>query len=306
MQCQAFDWRVGMDAKETVQMDMPSRRKVIEFPDVTFGVSYEEGRQRNKARRLRLAMSGTYSTGKTTTSYALSYLTGIERTHAKTMREILPIALPGKTLEECTPPQLVQLGIRRFVERAVHESHLPDGFISDGSSLHEWVYGAARMESGISPGQDGWAAFVKSFVMLPSLPILRAVISNFGDVVKQHAKTSYEYFIHLPVEFPLVSDGHRPVSERFRQLSDSMLLETLETLHIPYIVIGGTLEERLARIVDELGLYPVCEIEHAAAQARDAVERLNNMLPQEGSSPLLESEDGPKTKQTTRQKGMEP
>mgnify|MGYP007007859318 CR=1 FL=1 len=52
-------------------------------------------------KQLRIAISGTYSTGKTTSSYALRYLTGIPRTHAQTMREILPIILPGKSLEEC-------------------------------------------------------------------------------------------------------------------------------------------------------------------------------------------------------------
>lgn len=45
---------------------------------------------------MNLAISGTYSSGKTTTTLALAYLTGIPRTHAKTMREILPDALPGK------------------------------------------------------------------------------------------------------------------------------------------------------------------------------------------------------------------
>lgn len=244
----------------------------------------EERLRRNRSQTLRLAISGTYSTGKTTTSYALSYLTGIARTHAKTMREILPIALPGKTLEECTPPQLVQLGIRRFVERAVHESHLPDGFISDGSSMHEWVYGAARMESGMSPGQDGWAAFLKSLTLLPSLPVLRAVMRNFGEVVKQHAKMHYDCFIHLPVEFPLVADGHRPVSERFRQSSDALLLRTLEELQIPHVIIGGSLEERLRSILEQFNLYPICDIRSAVGRAHQEVASLNSAHPQEGRS----------------------
>ena len=71
---------------------------------------------------MRLAISGTYCTGKTTTSIALAHLTGIPRTHAKTMREILPEAFPGKTLEECTGPELFELGIRRYVQRADRKS----------------------------------------------------------------------------------------------------------------------------------------------------------------------------------------
>ena len=73
---------------------------------------------------MKIAISGTYSTGKTTTTLALSYYTNLSQTHAKTMREILPKALPGKRLEDVTGPELVQLGIRRLMERAVRESHL--------------------------------------------------------------------------------------------------------------------------------------------------------------------------------------
>ncbi|MDU7016005.1 MAG: AAA family ATPase, partial [Streptococcus mitis] len=64
---------------------------------------------------MKIAISGTYSTGKTTTTLALAFYTGLPRTHAKTMREILPIALPGKRLEDATGPELVQLGIRRLM-----------------------------------------------------------------------------------------------------------------------------------------------------------------------------------------------
>ncbi len=66
---------------------------------------------------MKIAISGTYSTGKTTTSYALSHLTGIPRTHAKTMRELLPDVAPGRRLEDCGVPELIQLGILRFSER---------------------------------------------------------------------------------------------------------------------------------------------------------------------------------------------
>ncbi|MFF7762655.1 AAA family ATPase [Streptomyces griseorubiginosus] len=195
----------------------------------------------------KLAVSGTYSTGKTTTTIALSYLTGIPRTHARTMREILAEALPGKRLEECSASELIQLGIRRFTERAVRESHLPDGFVSDGSSLHEWVYGTVRVHAGIHP-TDGYDP-------TDAPPDFYAeVVEALGVVLRDHARTAYHAFVHLPVEFDLVADGHRPVSERFRRLSDELLLRTLDELDIPYHVVGGTLEQRLATIVDIFGL----------------------------------------------------
>src|SRR3954454_6093694 len=100
---------------------------------------------------MRLGISGTYSSGKTLTAMALSHYTGIPRTRAKTMREILPDAAPGKTLDECTASELLQMIMVRHVERAVHESRLSDGFVSDGCSLQEWIYGTVRVTVGVNP-----------------------------------------------------------------------------------------------------------------------------------------------------------
>jgi nicotinamide riboside kinase len=221
---------------------------------------------------MNLAISGTYSSGKTTTSIALSRLTGIPRTHAKTMREILPEALPGKRLEDCTAPELVQLGIRRYVERAVHESHLLEGFISDGSSIHEWVYGKIRVRLGIRPSDS--VEFTDQ-AKTAEMRFYEDVMDNMGAVVKQHAKRAYDVFVHLPVEFALVADGHRPVSERFRELCDDLLTSTLEEYEIPYHVVGGTIPERLQRILDLFGFTPVMTVDQALALTAAEMERLN-------------------------------
>ena len=220
---------------------------------------------------IRIAISGTYSTGKTTTSYALSHLTGIPRTHAKTMRELLPDVAPGKRLEECGVIELVQLGILRYCERYSHEGRLPNGFVSDGSALHEWSYGAIRSRIGINPndpnngpeklGDEGKA--------------LQLSMAAIGEIAKRHAVRSYDVFIHLPVEFPLVSDGHRPVSEEFRKLSSDLLLQTLHDLSIPVKIIGGDLSSRLSKIVNSLGLTQVMDIEHAIEEAEKDLSALN-------------------------------
>ncbi|GAB2023004.1 AAA family ATPase [Pseudolactococcus yaeyamensis] len=216
---------------------------------------------------MKIAMSGTYSTGKTTTTLALAHLTGLNRTHAKTMREILPLALPGKKLEECTAPELFQLGIRRFAERAVSESHL-DNFISDGSSLHEWIYGTVRMSVGINPNDEN-----SQIVSEEVLNTLKEVIHHLGCVVKDHAKLTYDSFIHLPVEFPIQEDGHRPVSEEFRNQSDRLLLKTLDELGIAYQIIGGTIEERLVKIVKYYQLPMKMSISESVALAKEEVKK---------------------------------
>ncbi|GGX50037.1 AAA family ATPase [Saccharospirillum salsuginis] len=203
---------------------------------------------------MRIAVSGTYSTGKTTTTEALALITGIPRTQARTMREILPEAVPGKNLEACSSAELIQLGIRRFKERAINEALAGPDFLSDGSSLHEWVYGQARLETGINPALGSVRQELTKLATWPRRRYFAEVLDQFGRVVKQHAQTEYDEFIHLPIEFPLLKDGHRPVSERFRYLSDRLLLRTLVELGIPHRVISGDLETRLEKI---LAYYPL-------------------------------------------------
>lgn len=179
------------------------------------------------------------------------------------MREILPKALPGKRLEETTGPELLQLGIRRLLERAVAESKL-DNFVSDGSSLHEWVYGMVRTEVGLHPGKN-------EDLSTQNLDQLREVMLNFGAVAKDHAVNTYDSFIHLPIEFPLSEDGHRPVSEEFRAKSDQLLIDTLKELKIPFEVVGGTVAERLHKIVDIYGFDTKMSVDDAIDLANKEV-----------------------------------
>jgi len=136
---------------------------------------------------MRLAISGTYSSGKTFTTIALAHLTGIPRSAAKTMRELLPISVPGKTLEECSAAEILMLITRRNTERAVNESHLGDTFISDGSSLHEWVYGTVRVLVGINPNDS---IDLDSVERTDAIRFFEEVIDALGVPAKQHAATS--------------------------------------------------------------------------------------------------------------------
>lgn len=227
--------------------------------------------------RIRIAVSGTYSTGKTTTSYALSFLTGIPRTHAQTMREILPAILPGKRLEKCTPPDLCELGMRRLTERVISESSLKDGFISDGSALHEWVYGLGRMKVGLNPNAGFIKRFWTNIKYMRYVPLMNEFLSEYGMLVREHTAHSYDIFIHLPIEFGISKDGHRPVNEDFRKLSDDFLLTTIKELNIPHIIVGGTIKERLEAIVCSLNLPVVMEIEEAIKLAKQETLKRNSI-----------------------------
>lgn len=155
--------------------------------------------------------------------------------------------------------------VNRYSERLLGESRNPDGFLSDGSVVHEWVYAKVRLVAGSYPGTDtplgerhrdrGTAAFEET-------------ADEIGLLMKRHAETAYGAFVHVPVEFGLAPDN-RPVNENFRRLSDAVLLPALKALPVPLYTVHGTLAERLDQLKELLGLEPVITTEEAVRLAEE-------------------------------------
>jgi nicotinamide riboside kinase len=122
------------------------------------------------------------------------------------------------------------------------------------------------------------AKAIISIVGLPYRRFYKQYMDAYGAVTKARAKRSYDAYIHLPVESPLKADGHRPVSEEFRHLSDAMLIETLQELKIPYHVVGGSLKDRVEKIVSIFDLQLVMPIDDAITVAQDRVRSAREIL----------------------------
>lgn len=217
---------------------------------------------------MKLAVSGTYSSGKTLTVMTLAHYTGIPRTLAATIRELMPLAVPGKTLSQVTPAEYLQIAMRRHVGRAVAESQFPGGFISDGSSLQEWIYAVARQMYGMDPSSTAHLGQVRETDLTPEMRFFGAVVDQYGHAFKQHVKAAFDGYVHLANELPLAADGHRPMNSGFRDTCDTMLLETLDELRIPYHVISGSLPDRLRQIVELHDFPVVTDIDRAISLGR--------------------------------------
>lgn len=183
------------------------------------------------------------------------------------MREILPHAAPGKTLEECTAAQLIQMIVVRHSERVVHERLLSPHFISDGCSLQEWIYGSVRVKYGLNPNASISLAPEESVEKTGELAFFEDVMWELGKAFKRHVKSSFDHFVHLKNELPLAKDGHRPVNENFRKSSDEFILKTLEDMDMPYTVVSGTVEERAERIAEIFGKKPIMPVAEAVGLA---------------------------------------
>lgn len=227
----------------------------------------------------KIVISGTYCTGKTTLSLALEKATHIPATHALTMREILPMLYPGKSLRQCNYAELITLGMRRFEDRIRSEATLPNGFISDGCPLQEWLYGSTRLITGAYPDEYPWKMKLKKLWYHCSYRDFEKLLRGFEGMVKTYTRTHYDLFLHLPVEFPFVSDGHRPTSERFRRVSEERLLNIYAEMGIHPIILSGTMEERLTKALKVLNIIPKYPIEyyirHATLTKRDRFDKVN-------------------------------
>jgi hypothetical protein len=140
-------------------------------------------------------------------------------------------------------------------------------FISDGCSLQEWLYGTTRLKTGFNPTENPETVKLWIKEHPEEWSVYRHTIEGFGKIVKGYAREHYDVIIHLPVEFPFVSDGHRPASEIFRSASEQLLRETYDELGICPIEVRGSLHERLITIVSRLNLGTVRNTEEAIAMA---------------------------------------
>lgn len=52
-------------------------------------------------------------------------------------------------------------------------------------------------------------------------------------------------FFYFPIEFPVVDDGFRSLDEEFRKKVDGYILGILQSRHIPYVEVRGSVEERI-------------------------------------------------------------
>lgn len=220
----------------------------------------------------RVVVSGTYSTGKTTTATALALATGLPLVDALSAREILTTLYPGRKFHHMSAEELLALGLRRLEERLKAETLLFDqGFISDGSVLNEWAYASVRTRIGLNPGAPLLQQAVKGVLSLPSLPFLRKYVRAYEQMAKLHTGETYTDIVHLPVEFDMDPDGHRPVSERYRRLSDRDLVSKFAEIGLTVHQVKGSIEARVTAIIETLELPHVLDVQYAVEQAMNTI-----------------------------------
>jgi hypothetical protein len=188
---------------------------------------------------MRIAVTGAYGNGKTTLTTVLAPRLSLPRVHGRPMRD--PLGSAPKALDDCSDLELFQLTLRRFAERISVEERNPRGFVSDGSVLHEWIYLVVRLAVGRHPGP-------RALVPTAATSPYAEVAHHLGAVVKQWTCDAYDLFVYLPADVSLAPD-ETAINERFRALSDRLLLDILHELGRPVHIVHGDIEERAEKVI---------------------------------------------------------
>jgi hypothetical protein len=208
--------------------------------------------------RHAIAIVGSYGSGRSTLTRALAERCRLPITYGSAMAD--PIGAEGKSVHDWTRGELLQLTVRRHSERLQAESAHPDGFISDGSILHEPIYAKCRLVAGSYPTSDDLAAFQRD----PVIAAYEDVVDHIGLLSRAHAARAYDIVLHLPVEFPL-RDATPPISETFRHLTESLLSEALDAIGVRPHTLSGTVDERVEQALTVIARRPAATPQPSSA-----------------------------------------
>jgi len=161
---------------------------------------------------MRITIMGSHSTGKTTLAKALAERLNFGYLHDVVREEAVK---KGFVINENTPPE-VQLWL--LIRQWELETTTPEGWVADKSLFDYLVYGRLILKE----------------------KIVKDLIQWF---VQQNAK--YDFVFYLPIEFPMEEDGIRSIDPEFREEIDRLLKECLDEFGIDYIVLSGSVKERV-------------------------------------------------------------
>jgi nicotinamide riboside kinase len=169
----------------------------------------------------RIAIVGSFSTGKTTLAEMAAEPLGLPLL-PEVAREV---AAEGFKLDKDATPEVETLiFLRQYRNEMRHPAFIADRSLLDVMAYAGWVldHQERRREFAL------WDACL--------------------DVAEHRLRTQYTHVVYLPIEFPIVPDGLRPMDPEFQQDIDRRILELLDRYGIKYQTLTGSIEDRLAAL----------------------------------------------------------
>lgn len=169
----------------------------------------------------RIAIVGSFSTGKTTLAEALA-----ERLDLPLLPEVAReiVELGFKLDKDATPTTEALIFLRQYNNELSTEEFVGDRSLIDVMAYAGWVLDNQER--------------TKEFYLWDEC--LR--------LAERRLRRSYSHVFYLPIEFPIVLDGLRPDDPGFQKDIDERVLSLLRANDLDYVTLTGSVEERLEQI----------------------------------------------------------
>lgn len=210
----------------------------------------------------KVAITGTFLTGKSTICEALKNLTNIPIIKTTSIELILQQHSSCKTLWECSPCEYFKVCLLNFKEQMLKVNQKSQSFWSEDTLISNYAYGLIKTTIGYSYTNQ-LSNIMKRITMMPYNKALIKCYEAFGEVIKMYMLETYNSIIHLPVEFEYGNSTAYPDFRKTRKMCDELMIQILEDMGIRHYIITGDIKDRLEKIIKIYDLKPVVNIETA-------------------------------------------
>lgn len=180
---------------------------------------------------MKLAFTGTHSTGKTTLVREISHSISARYTQKYVTEVARKIIGRGYSLGD----KATEEAYLHYISDQLEEEHDMDSydlFVSDRTLLDPLAYMLVNKEY--------------------SCPVISEYLIRMMENIWLMEQKKYDWYVYFPIEFPLVEDGIRPHGNRYREAVDEMIYFLLQKNNIRYITVNGSVAERKNQIMDLL------------------------------------------------------
>ncbi len=174
----------------------------------------------------RIAIVGSFSTGKTTLAEEAAPKLGLPLL-PEVAREVVELGF--KLDKDATVETETLIFLRQWHNENTHAEFVGDRSLVDVMAYASWVL----------ENQERRKEF--------------ALWDTCLDIAKHNLRSQYTDVFYLPIEFGIVPDGLRPLDEDFQQDIDRRMVHLLEVNDIQYKTLTGSVEDRMAQLLDAVG-----------------------------------------------------
>ena len=174
----------------------------------------------------RIAIVGSFSTGKTTLAEALAQKLDLPLL-PEVAREVA--ALGFKLDKDASPATEALIFLRQYNNELSTEEFVGDRSLIDVMAYAGWVLDNQERTKDFYL----WDECVK--------------------LAERRLRTNYSHVFYLPIEFPIVVDDLRPDDPVFQKDIDERVVSLLRSNDLHYVTLTGSVEERLSEIEATLG-----------------------------------------------------